>query len=192
MGYHVPEEERDAFNGDGAVPLRGVVREEWLEVLAAGIERDISRPGPFFHGYVPDNGIGRFHGNIRLWENDSEMRRFCTNGPLISVASQFFESSKVNLFYDQLFVKEPGTVNRTRWHNDLPYWPIRGTQIMSFWVALDEVTVESGALEFIQGSHLWDIWFQPETFGKTSGHGEYERNPDYVDIPDIETARNEY
>ena len=63
---------------------------------------------------------------------------------------------------------------------------------MSFWVALDEVTVESGALEFIQGSHLWDIWFQPETFGKTSGHGEYERNPDYVDIPDIETARNEY
>ena len=192
MGYHVTEEERDAFNGDGAVPLRGVVHEEWLEVLAAGIERDISRPGPFFHGYVPDNGIGRFHGNIRLWENDSEMRRFCTDGPLISVASQFFESSKVNLFYDQLFVKEPGTVNRTRWHNDLPYWPIRGTQIMSFWVALDEVTVESGALEFIQGAHLWDIWFQPETFGKTSGHGEYERNPDYVDIPDIETARNEY
>ena len=53
MGYHVTEEERDAFNGDGAVPLRGVVHEEWLEVLAAGIERDISRPGPFFHGYVP-------------------------------------------------------------------------------------------------------------------------------------------
>jgi hypothetical protein len=63
---------------------------------------------------------------------------------------------------------------------------------MSFWVALDDVTTVSGALEFIKGSHLWDIWYQPETFGKTSGHGEYERNPDYVDMPDIEATRNEY
>ena len=63
---------------------------------------------------------------------------------------------------------------------------------MSFWVALDTVTVDSGGLEFIKGSHLWDKWYQPETFGKTSGHGEYERNPDYVDIPDIQAMRDRY
>ena len=132
MDYYVAKEEVDAYHSDGAVPLRGVVDGDWLKLLGAGIERDISEPGPFVHGYVPDNGIGRFHGNIRLWENDSEMGRFCTSGPLAFLAAQFFESSKVNLFYDQLFVKEPGTENRTRWHNDLPYWPLRGSQIMSF------------------------------------------------------------
>ena len=89
-------------------------------------------------------------------------------------------------------MKEPGTENRTRWHNDLPYWPARGDQIMSFWVALDPVTVDSGALEFVRGSHRWGIWYQPETFGKTTGHGAYERNPNYVDIPDIEAARSDY
>lgn len=188
----VSEADIEAFNRDGAVPLRGVIDADWLKVLADGIERDIAEPGPWFHGYVPDNGVGRFHGNVRIWETDAEMGRFCTEGPLPALAQQFFASSKINLFYDQLFVKEPGTENRTRWHNDLPYWPTRGSQIMSFWVALDPVSVDSGSLEFVKGSHLWDTWYQPETFGKTKGHGEYERNPNYVDIPDIEATRDEY
>ena len=125
MHYEVTEEQRNTCAQDGALALKNVVSAEWLEVLKAGIERDISEPGPFFHGYVPDSGVGKFHGNIRIWETDSEMERFCTQGPLVSLAAQFFQSSKINLFYDQLFVKEPGTENRTRWHNDLPYWPVR-------------------------------------------------------------------
>jgi ectoine hydroxylase-related dioxygenase (phytanoyl-CoA dioxygenase family) len=93
------------------------------------------------------------------------------------IAAQFFESAKVNLFYDQLFVKEPGTENRTRWHNDLPYWPVRGRQIMSFWVAVDPVTVDSGALEFIRGSHAWDIWYQPERLTSLDQAPRPSRNP---------------
>ncbi|MDE0846982.1 MAG: phytanoyl-CoA dioxygenase family protein [Acidimicrobiales bacterium] len=177
---------------DGVVPLRGAVSDEWVERLRQAIEKDISEPGPYFHGYIPDNGIGGFHGNVRICESDATFNEFCSNGPLPALAAQFFDAKKVNLFYDQLFVKEPNTENRTRWHNDLPYWPVRGHQIMSFWVALDHVTLDSGALEFIRGSHLWDIWYQPETFGKTAGHGEYERNPDYVDIPAIEESRDDY
>ncbi|MDH3680070.1 MAG: phytanoyl-CoA dioxygenase family protein [Acidimicrobiia bacterium] len=189
---NVSSEDIEALRRDGAVPLRGVVGDDWLAVLADGIERDIENPGPWFHGYVPDNGLGRFHGNVRIWETDPELGRFCAEGPLPALAAQVFGSAKVNLFYDQLFVKEPGTENRTRWHNDLPYWPVRGSQILSFWVALDPVTLDSGALEFIRGSHLWNIWYQPETFGKTTGHGAYERNPDYVEIPDIEATRDDY
>lgn len=190
--YEVSNRDVSRLNEDGALPLRGVIDESWLELLRASVESDISDPGPWCHGYVPDNGIGQFHGNVRLWETNEGMNRFCLEGPLPDLAAQFFESKKINLFYDQLFVKEPGTENRTRWHNDLPYWPVRGGQIMSFWVALDPVTVDSGALEFVRGSHKWDIWYQPETFGKTTGHGEYERNPTYVDIPDIESLRSEY
>ena len=105
MHYEVTEEQRNTCAQDGALALKNVGRAEWLEVLKAGIERDISEPGPFFHGYVPDSGVGKFHGNIRIWETDSEMERFCTQGPLVSLAAQFFQSSKINLFYDQLFVK---------------------------------------------------------------------------------------
>ena len=192
MDRVVTEAEINAYVVDGAVAMRGVVDDEWLAVVADAIERDIAQPGPWYHGYIPDNGVGRFHGNVRIWETDDELGRFVREGPLPNLARRFFSSAKVNLFYDQLFVKEPGTENRTRWHNDLPYWPVRGSQIMSFWVALDPVTVDSGGLEFIPGSHHWDTWYQPETFGKTKGHGEYERNPKYVEIPDIEATRPDY
>ncbi len=186
------EDELVSFHRDGVVPLRGVIGPEWLELLAAGIERDIAEPGPYFHGYVPENGEGRFHGNVRIWETDAELARFCSEGPLPALAAEMLGASRINLFYDQLFVKEPLTANSTRWHNDLPYWPVRGDQIMSFWIALDPVTTDSGSLEFVTGSHTSSPMYQPETFGSTKGHGAYERNPDYVEMPDIDASRADW
>ena len=187
----ISQDEADAFLADGALVLRNVVEPHWLRELELAIERDMETPGPFFHGYDAPEG-GRFHGNLRIWQNDPSFERFCLDSSLPALAQQLLQTSKLNLLYDQLFVKEPKTVNRTRWHNDQPYWPIRGQQVLSFWVALDSTTLNSGALEFIAGSHRWDRWFQPETLGITEALGVYERNPDYEDIPDIEAHREDY
>jgi ectoine hydroxylase-related dioxygenase (phytanoyl-CoA dioxygenase family) len=190
MSYVISPDDIEAYNADGAVPLRGVVSPEQLEQLAAAIEDDIRDPGPFFHGYDSDEGM--FHGNLRLWESHPTFRDMCLNSGLASIAQAVFGSSKINLLYDQLFVKEAAMGQRTRWHNDQPYWPIRGWQVLSFWMALDKTTAENGRLEFIRGSHLWNRWFQPETFGKTEAINQYERNPDFEDIPDIEAQRDNY
>ena len=189
--YRISEAERAAFDRDGVMVLRGVLEPSWLERLSAAIERDIAEPGPYFHGYTPEDGKGRFHGNLRIWQNDPDFRALCLESDLPKIAQQLFNSAKVNLLYDQLFVKEPGTVNRTRWHNDQPYWPVTGYQVASFWFSPDVVNAETGALEFVRGSHKWDRWFQPENFGvgakgKQSG---YELNPDYEKMPDLEADR---
>ena len=183
--------EIDAFNTDGVVVLRELVSPAWLRKIAEAIERDILNPGPYYHGYEAPGG-GRFHGNMRLVQHDQTLNAFCKESPLPRVAQQFMGSNKVNLLYDQLFVKEPGTANRTRWHNDQPYWSIRGWQVLSLWVALDMTTVENGALEFIRGSHHWDRWFQPETFGSSDALAGYEQNPNYEPIPDIDSSRDDY
>ena len=141
----------EAFQKHGVVALRGVVDPYWLEQLAIAIEADIANPGPFFHGYEPENGRGRFHGNQRTWETHEIFRRFCCESPLPRIAQQLLQTNKVNLLYDQLFIKEPETVNPTRWHNDQPYWPVDGNMIASIWVALDPTTHETGALEFVRG-----------------------------------------
>ena len=138
------EREQADFDRDGAVLMKGVVPAKWLGVLADAVERDIAEPGPFFNGYRPD--AGRFHGNLRIWETHEGFRAFCCEGPLREVAARFLGARRLNLFYDQLFVKEPGTPQPTRWHNDQPYWPVRGWPVMSFWLPLDPVTRESGAL----------------------------------------------
>lgn len=180
------------FANDGVIVLRKIIPTEWLLRIADSIDRDIANPAPFVHGYKANNGKGQFHGNLRTWETDPNLRDFCLHSSLPELAAIILGSSRINLFYDQLFVKEPGTPNPTRWHNDQPYWPIRGRDILSFWISPDPVTKESGALEFIRGSHKWRKMFQPERFGDTAAHSDYERNPDYLDMPDVDATRENY
>lgn len=183
----ITEAESAAFETDGVVLLSGLLDDDWLDQLAEAIERDIANPAPGYHGYDSPDG-GRFHGNFDNWRADAAFARYCLESPLPVVAAQLLHEDSVNLFYDQLFVKERSTPSPTPWHNDQPYWPIAGRQAMSLWVTLDPVTLESGGLEFIRGSHLWDRWFQPRTFAK--GGYEYEINPSYEPIPDFEAERD--
>lgn len=180
----------EQFNADGVICLRQVIDQRWLDVAAQAIEDDIADPGPWFHGY--DVGDGKtFHGNLRTWQTHDGFRAYCQESPLPRLAQQLMGSERVNLFYDQLFVKNPGTNSPTRWHNDQPYWPVRGRDVVSFWLALDPVDLTNGGLEFVAGSHLWDRWFQPESFGKTSG-SSYDRNPEYETMIDVDAERDSH
>lgn len=191
MSFSVDQTDIDAFHENGAIVLREVVSDEWLDVLGKAVEADISSPGPFYHGYEPEGGKGRFHGNLRTWECHEGFKRFCLESPMPAIARQIMGGDRVNLLYDQLFVKEPGTTNPTRWHNDQPYWPMDGYQVLTIWVALDKTTAQSGALEFVRGSHKWNRFFQPEVFGKNASSG-YEQNPDYESMIDVDADREQY
>lgn len=180
----------EQYRDDGAVVVRNVIPNESLERLAAAIERDIENPGPFDHSY--EVAGGRFHGNLRIWQNDTDFAHFCFASQAPHIAQQILGASRLNLLYDQLFVKEPGADHRTRWHNDQPYWPVRGRDVISVWVALDPTNAANGRLEFVRGSHLWDRWFQPEPFGPNRGSSNYESNPSYEPMPDIEADRDAY
>jgi ectoine hydroxylase-related dioxygenase (phytanoyl-CoA dioxygenase family) len=79
---------------------------------------------------------------------------------------------EVRFFYDQIFVKEPGTREVTYWHHDLPYWPMRGAHIPSLWLALTPVTRDSSGVEYIAGSHKWGKFYRAIT---------PDRNPKLMD-----------
>lgn len=177
-----------SYERRGVALLEGVIGEPWLSSLAAAIERDIADPAPGYHGY--ENQAGRFHGNFDLWRTDDDFADYCLRSPLPALAAAFMNSGEVKLLYDQLFVKEPGTPVRTPWHNDQPYFPVSGWNVISFWLALDPVTVDSGAVEYVAGSHLWDRWFQPRTFA--AGGFRYDENPEYEPVPDVEADRESY
>lgn len=181
----------ETYDRDGVLLLRDFVGQDWLGRIREGIERDIADPGPGYHGYQTEDGKGRFHGNFDLRLKDEDFRAYCEESHLPAVAAELLQTDKVNLLYDQLFVKEPGTAAPTPWHNDQPYWPVKGWPVISFWLALDPVDLESGAVEFVRGSHKWDRWFQPESFSKKSAF-QYEKNPDYEPIPDVNGNRAEY
>jgi ectoine hydroxylase-related dioxygenase (phytanoyl-CoA dioxygenase family) len=52
------------------------------------------------------------------------------------------------------FIKEPNTPDYVSWHQDATYWGLEPhDRIVTAWVALSDVPVESGAMKFLAGSH---------------------------------------
>ena len=179
------------FEKNGVVLLKNMINKKWQRILNDAIEEDIKKPGPFFHSYKTEDGKGNFHGNMRIWEHYQGLKDYCTKSPLPYFAAQLLNSNKINLFYDQLFVKEPETKNFIRWHNDQPYWPIRGWPVISFWTSLDPISKNNGPMEFISKSHKWGKWYQPEHFAPGASKA-YEQNPEFEKIPDIDSNRDKY
>ena len=85
------------------------------------------------------------------------------NSPMPRIAARMLGADEVRVFYDQVFVKEPQTVEMTDWHQDLPFWPMRGGDIISIWVALTPVSHENSAVEYIAGSHKWGKFYAAVT-----------------------------
>lgn len=188
----VTQSDIDAYDRDGVVCIRGVMGKEWLERLNAATERCVKESigDPKKKGFATggDGGTGRFINVVQMWQWDPDFRATALESPLVEVAADIMQARTVNLFADHLLVKEPGTTERTPWHQDQPYWPMTGKQICSIWVAIDPVSKNGGAVEYVAGSHKWGKWFRPESFGGTDQYTKvtWER------CPDIDAQRDRY
>jgi ectoine hydroxylase-related dioxygenase (phytanoyl-CoA dioxygenase family) len=57
----------------------------------------------------------------------------------------------IEFLSDKVVYKDQETEFGSPWHQDWPYW--RGTNKISVWVALDDVTADNGALKVLPRSH---------------------------------------
>jgi len=134
------------------VCLRGRFSQQWLDFVAAAIDQAMARPGPHAEEYTPRGGAGRFFGDLELFHRLPAFRRFAMQSPAARIAGEAMGSTRVNFFYDQVLVKEPGTAERTPWHQDQPYWAVSGRQVCSVWLALDPVPKIAGVAASIIGT----------------------------------------
>ncbi|MEC7917134.1 MAG: phytanoyl-CoA dioxygenase family protein [Actinomycetota bacterium] len=151
-----------AFRSDGVVHIRDAVDPELVAAILESVEDLIDSPGRFGGSMTPDNEPGKFFQDRYLHPTRSDFRSYATDCGLAASAAKATGSTKMRLYYDHVFVKEPGTQELFVWHQDRPYWAVDGTQICSSWLALTDATTQSSGLEFVQGSHLWDRTFKPE------------------------------
>ncbi|MEO0367847.1 MAG: phytanoyl-CoA dioxygenase family protein [Pseudomonadota bacterium] len=179
-------EEVEQFREDGVIMIRDAIEPNWLELIESGIDQgrsELSMVGKFM-----SRGTEGYEMDVFLWKRIDALRDAIYYGPFAHWAQQLMGSEEVRFFYDQMFVKEPGTDAPTPWHQDLSFWPIRGEQICSMWIPVDEVSRESSGLMYVKGSHRW-----PQRFKAIS--------PDYFepiideemdDIPDINADPDAY
>ena len=63
------------------------------------------------------------------------------------------ESDRVNFYGEQLFFKEAGSLHRTAFHQDLPYFHVTGEKCCTVWIPFDEARPDSGMMGYVRGSH---------------------------------------
>lgn len=185
----VNENRIEEYTREGVTCLRGVFEPRWLELLARGLERNLREPGPFAKWYTPRGAPGLFFGDYCNWPRIPEYREFLHHSPAAELAGRLMRSAKVNLFHEHVLVKEPGTLERTPWHHDQPYWTVDGHQVCSLWLCLDPVPREA-CPEFVRGSHRWGVWYTPRRFVDNQDHPSEDVN--FVPVPDVDAEREKY
>jgi ectoine hydroxylase-related dioxygenase (phytanoyl-CoA dioxygenase family) len=59
----------------------------------------------------------------------------------------------IRFYTDQMFCKPAKHGSEVPWHHDSAYWPDAEPNLLSCWLAIDDVTIENGCVRFIPGSH---------------------------------------
>lgn len=130
----------------------------------AGIVDYIKASGKQFLYDRPEEAKGSFMIDTGISARMREFKRFILNGPGPEISAALLNSEKVNFFGDQIFVKEPGTRERTAFHQDATYFEIDGNQCCVLWIPVDPVTLETGTMQYVRGSHKDGRLYQPNVF----------------------------
>ena len=92
-------------------------------------------------------------------------------------------ASMVQVWASQLLIKPPGSqaAGHVGWHQDRQDWKFwqEPTGLFTIWIALSDVTSDSGPMRFVRGSHRWGFLDQGDFFG--SDHAELKAE---IPVPD--------
>jgi ectoine hydroxylase-related dioxygenase (phytanoyl-CoA dioxygenase family) len=86
------------------------------------------------------------------------------------MAARLMQTPIVRLWHDQLLYK-PGqgasgaaATGNVGWHQDHGYWRCTVPDLITAWVAFDDVTLEKGCMQVVPGSHKWGLLSQSDFF----------------------------
>jgi ectoine hydroxylase-related dioxygenase (phytanoyl-CoA dioxygenase family) len=178
-----------AFRRDGVAFIPGLLTADEVETLRRGVERNLADLSPLGMNATRPGEPGAFVEDFRNWERIPEYASVIRDSAMAGAAGRLMGAERVRLFHDHLLVKEAGTLDRSPWHQDQPYYCIDGAQTVSFWIPLDDVARPS-TLEFVAGSHAGQRWYMPRSFVKKTpmvfDEGALE------EVPDVDADRDAF
>ncbi len=177
----------EAFARDGVVVVRGILNPDEIELLTAGIEAARAHPSERAITASASSDPGCFTEDFLRWVDLSEIEQIALRSALPEAAATLMDSMSARFYHDHILVKEPGTTQRTPWHQDQPYYNVDGRGI-SAWCPIDPIP-KGGSPEFWAGSHLGP-WRMPRTF--LDKEAKWFPEGSLVEIPDIDDDRSAY
>jgi len=176
-----------AFARDGVVVIRGLLSVGEIEMAAAGIGRIVSELSSSAKLVSTDDDPGRFVEDFCRWGEVDEISKVALRSAVPRTAAALMDSPTARFYHDHVLVREPNTHQRTPWHQDQPFYNVKGRGV-SAWISVDPVD-KDGSPEFWAGSHRGP-WWLPRSFKDHDALWFPEGSLD--DVPDIDADRSLY
>jgi ectoine hydroxylase-related dioxygenase (phytanoyl-CoA dioxygenase family) len=151
--YPLTDKERESYQRDGHILLRGVVPQEKAPIyrnLVLDVVDKVTRSQDA-QGRITDYGA-MFTQVTNVWRENAGVREFIFAKRFAKIAADLMGVKGVRIYHDQALIKEPGG-KPTPWHQDYYYWPLDTDQTITMWMPLVDVSKEMGLMSFVSGSH---------------------------------------
>lgn len=152
------------FSHNGFLRLGCVLDDEKLEQIRlevakfreANLEIDLIDPSQWELG---DGGVPQEPGKtvsfiFNLWLTSDVYKSLIMDERFALWSSQLLGCRDVRVFEDNALSKDALSGGELKWHQDYSYWPIAQPNAVTLWIALDDVTLDNGAMHMAVGSHL--------------------------------------
>ena len=186
----ITDAEIETYQRDGVVCLTGMFDGDWVDRACSALDYIIANPTEEGFLLGSDDSPGRFECDWLMYLVNDDLLALATESPVGAIAATSMRSDRITLLGDMMLTKEPHTPTPTSWHHDQPYNWVDGRQACGMWVSLDHATLDSGACEWIRGSHKWDKWYAPQDLG--GEQNPYGDESDLDSMPDIDAKRENY
>ena len=164
---------RAAFEADGFVVIQSLIgiatcvalQERLEKVLRGNGDLGLPDKAPTFRpetrckkGKVPPALGGPSKRTLQLincWKADSEFRALVRSprlGEVVATLAGWNAGARVA--NDQIWAKPPGA-RALSFHRDSAYFDFVPADVVTVWIALDDMDHELGPLEYVHGSHKW-------------------------------------
>ncbi len=188
--YIVDTDTVKEFADNGFVTTAGIFSESELSQYEAAVSREVARRTETDVRGLADKSVYEqtFIQCMRLWETSADVVPLTCHAALAGIAAQLLQVDSVRLWQDQALYKEPGGRETTP-HQDQTFWPIGEAQLISAWIPFDDVTIASGAMAYVPGSHkvgrlkVVDITHSTEAYDILSDPALNGAQPQWMEVP---------
>ena len=183
---HLTKKQIEDYQNLGVIIIKDVFK-DWIDPLRVGFQKVLDKPSQHGRENV-NNGEGRFFEDYCNWNRIEEFKNCIFNSLGAQIVAEATSSKKSQIFHDHIFIKEPGTLKETPWHQDMPYYCVDGNDTGSFWIPLDNVDKENN-LKLILRSHRWPKLVRPTKW--SNNQPWYEDDNSFMNLPSIDEFKND-
>ena len=159
MRSQISQDQVEQYHKDGAITVEGVYDSAFIETLRRVTDEFVEKSRSVTEHtdvYDLEPSHSAEHPRLRRLKSPAEQhevyKQALQYGPMLDIVAQLigpairYQNTKLNL-------KSGEFGSAVEWHQDIAFYPHTNEDVLAVGIALDDMTIENGALMVIPGAH---------------------------------------